>query len=55
MGGEPLLPGQLHILEAIGSLVQAARRRARGYRTREDLIAIAYLVAGKLDFATHMI
>ncbi len=39
------------ILEAIGSLVQAAKRRARGYRTTENLIAIAYLVAGKLDFA----
>ncbi|MGH2499086.1 MAG: transposase, partial [Candidatus Limnocylindria bacterium] len=41
------------ILEAIGSLVQAAKRRARGYRTTENLIAIAYLVSGKLDFATH--
>lgn len=39
------------ILEAIGSLVQAAKRRARGYRTTENLIAIAYLVAGKLNFA----
>ncbi len=43
------------ILEAIGSLVQAAKRRARGYRTTENLIAIAYLVAGKLDFTTHTI
>ena len=41
------------ILEAIGSLVQAAKRRARGYRTTENLIAIAYLVAGKLDFVAH--
>ena len=41
------------ILEAIGSLVQAAKRKARGYRTTENLIAIAYLVAGKLDFASH--
>lgn len=41
------------ILEAIGSLIQAAKRKARGYRTTENLIAIAYLVAGKLDFATH--
>lgn len=40
------------ILEAIGSLIQAAKRRARGYRTTENLIAIAYLVAGKLDFAS---
>ncbi len=43
------------ILEAIGSLVQAAKRRARGYRTTENLIAIAYLIAGKLDFTTHTI
>lgn len=43
------------ILEAIGSLVQAAKRWARGYRTTENLIAIAYLVAGELDFATHTI
>jgi transposase len=41
------------ILEAIASLIQAAKRRARGYRTTETLIAIAYLVAGKLDLATH--
>lgn len=41
------------ILEAIGSLIQAAKRRARGYRTTENLIAVAYLAAGKLDFATH--
>jgi transposase len=41
------------ILEAIASLIQAAKRRARGYRTTHNLVAIAYLVAGKLDFATH--
>lgn len=42
------------ILEATASLIQAAKRRARGYRTTENLIAMAYLVAGKLDFAvTH--
>ncbi|MDQ6773873.1 MAG: transposase [Candidatus Dormibacteraeota bacterium] len=29
---------------------QAAKRRARGYRTTENLIAILYLTAGKLDF-----
>lgn len=43
------------ILEAIGSLVQAAKRKARDYRTTENFIAIAYLVAGKLEFATHTI
>ena len=38
------------VLEAISSLVQAANRRARGYRTTENLIAIVYLTVGKLDF-----
>lgn len=41
------------ILEAMCSLIQAAKRRARGYRTTENLIAVAYLTVGKLDFATH--
>jgi transposase len=42
------------ILEAMCSLIHAAKRRGRGYRTTENLIAIAYLVVGKLDFAiTH--
>lgn len=41
------------ILEAMCSLIQAAKRRARGYRTTENLIAIAYLTVGKLDFGTH--
>lgn len=34
--------------EGINSLVQAAKARARGYRTARSLIAIAYLVAGNL-------
>jgi transposase len=38
------------LLEAISSLVQAAKRRARGYRTRRNLKAIVYLAAGKLNF-----
>ncbi|MGH2703689.1 MAG: transposase [Actinomycetota bacterium] len=38
------------ILEAINSLIQAAKRRARGYRTKKNLITMAYLIAGKLDF-----
>jgi len=43
------------ILEATASLIQAAKRRARGYRTTQNLIAMAYLIAGKLDFAvTHV-
>jgi transposase len=38
------------VLEAISSLIQAAKRRARGYRTTENLMAIVYLTVGKLDF-----
>ncbi len=42
------------ILEGINSLVQAAKRRARGYRTKRNLIAMVYLIAGRLDFSlTH--
>jgi transposase len=42
------------VLEAINSLVQAAKRRARGYRTKRNLIAMTYLIAGKLDLGlTH--
>jgi transposase len=38
------------VLEAINSLVQAAKRRARGYRTDKHYIAIIYMTAGKLSF-----
>ena len=41
----------LGFLEGINSLVQAAKAKARGYRTTKNLIAVAYLLAGKLDFA----
>ena len=37
--------------EGINSLIQAAKARARGYRTTRSLIAISYLVAGNL---THL-
>ncbi|MBU0673170.1 MAG: ISL3 family transposase [Proteobacteria bacterium] len=37
-------------LEAVNGLIQAAKRRARGYRTTKNLINMAYLIAGKLDF-----
>ncbi len=37
-------------IEAINGLIQAAKRRARGYRTTKNLINMAYLIAGKLDF-----
>lgn len=38
------------ILEGFNSLLQAAKARARGYRSDENLIAMAYLIAGKLNF-----
>jgi transposase len=38
------------LLEGINSLLQAAKSRARGYRSDRNFIAIAYLIAGKLDF-----
>ena len=39
------------ILEGMNSLIQAAKSRARGYRTTTNLIAITYLIGAKLDFA----
>jgi len=38
------------ILEGINSLIQAAKAKARGYRTTRNLITIIYLTGGKLDF-----
>lgn len=38
-------------LEGINSLVQAAKARARGYRTNRNLISMIYLICGKLNFA----
>ena len=35
-------------VEGINSLIQAAKARARGYRTTRSLITIAYLIAGNL-------
>jgi transposase len=37
------------LIEGINSLVQAAKAKARGYRSTRTLKAITYLVAGKLD------
>ena len=37
------------LIEGINSLVQAAKAKARGYRNRETLKCVTYLVAGKLD------
>ena len=36
------------LLEGTNSLVQAAKRRARGYRSKSKMITIIYLIAGKL-------
>lgn len=42
------------VMEALASLVQAAKRKARGYRNHETFILMAYLIAGKLDLrSTH--
>jgi len=39
------------VLEGINSLAQAAKARARGYRTTRNFITMIYLIAGKLKFA----
>lgn len=39
------------ILEGLNSLIQAAKAKARGYRTFENFKAIIYLITGKLDFS----
>jgi transposase len=39
------------LIEGINSLVQAAKAKARGYRSTRNLTAIVYLLAGKLDLA----
>jgi transposase len=39
------------ILEGINGLLQAAKARARGYRTTKNLLNMAYLLAADLDFA----
>jgi len=44
------------LLEGINSLVQAAKAKARGYRTVRNLITMVYLIAGRLDIrVTHTI
>ena len=37
------------LIKGINSLVQAAKAKARGYRSTRNLAAIIYLVAGKLE------
>jgi len=38
------------ILEGLNSLIQAAKAKARGYRTNKNLIAIIYLIGGKFNY-----
>lgn len=38
------------VLEGINSLVQAAKAKARGYRSDRNLITMVYLLAGKLEY-----
>jgi transposase len=40
------------LLEGINSLIQAAKARARGYRSKAKMIAIVYLIAAKLQLPT---
>lgn len=40
------------ILEGTNSLVQAAKRKARGYRNKQKMITIVYLIAGRLPLPT---
>jgi len=40
------------ILEGTNSLIQAAKRKARGYRTKARLITMIYLIAGRLPLPT---
>ena len=39
------------ILEGLNSLIQAAKSRARGYRTTRNLIAMISLIGARLNFA----
>ena len=39
------------ILGGINSSIQTCKARARGYRSKENLISMIYLIAGKLQIA----
>lgn len=39
------------IAEGLNSMIQAAKRKARGFKTYEGFVAMIYLVAGKLQLA----
>jgi transposase len=38
------------ILEGLNSLIQAAKTKARSYRTFKNLKTIIYMLTGKLDY-----
>ena len=38
------------LLEGLNSLIQAAKARARGYRSTKNFITMIYIIGGKLDF-----
>ena len=38
------------LLEGLNSLIQAAKARARGFRSTANLITMVYIIAGKLDY-----
>jgi transposase len=40
------------LLEGINSLVQAAKARARGYRSKRNMITMIYLIAGDFTLPT---
>ena len=40
------------LIEGLNSLIQAAKAKARGYRSIRNLTAIVYLIAGKLDLSS---
>lgn len=41
------------LIEAINGIIQAAKRKARGFRTVRNLVAVIYLIGGKLDIQVH--
>lgn len=41
------------VMEGINSRIQAAKAKARGYRSNRYFITMIYLLAGKLDLHTH--
>lgn len=44
------------LLEGTNSLIQAAKRKARGYRSKSKMITVIYLIAGRLPLpSTHTI